>query len=1463
MRLLGIATVVVLLLLSIAGLLLLIPAVQTQVAAKLATMASESTGADIRIGRFSLGLDGAVELGQVYVGDLHGDTLFVVDDLRVKGLRVRTGIRLVQFSTLELRGARFALATSKGDVHSNLTNLLDRLASSDTTSAGPDWTIRCARFLITDLHFSFHNANSEVEPFGVDFEHIDIPDARVQGSGLSVIGDSIHTHLRHLSLSERSGLRVNELSGSTSVSGKGVAVEHMKLVSPYTDLRGKLSMGCEGWADFNEFTSKVALRLDLDSSKLDMADIAWFAPELEGIRFPMTLSGKVRGTIAELKGRKLKVGFGERSFFSGSAELSGLPEISNTFMLLDVDELNATQDDLQKVPVPPFTSKQLLQLPEEVDLLGTIDFAGRFTGFLHAFTAQGKSNTALGDLRTDISYERDTVTHRVLLSGRAGTDSFQLGRLLGVSTIGPMAASVRLKASGSSLRAMKVDLEGDFPLITINGRAVTGITANGHIEKNLFNGELHANSEVLQLDFKGLADLRRRWPQVDFTAKVHHANLRALGFVDKPGYNALNVDVTAQGRLSPDSLLGRLELKGISYCDEDGEHDLGDVVVVSDRNSGVNTLRLDADFAEAEVVGSFLPTKLPTAISHVIYSVFPSLSEEVIYKHNEQVFSYTVRTRRTKELLDLLVPGLALDSGARINGSFSTRTFDLDLTAFVPKVSYGTVTVDSLELIADKTLDLLAFSARSPRQQYKDSLWFGGTAVTGKAYQDELEIELGWTTSNSGTNGDLELLGEVRGPSAISLDLLPSSLYFGRGTWTTATPTHIAIDSSTVVIDSLVLANEGQRLAFGGTVAKDPEKALAFHLLDVDLLNLEPLFEGPILKGILNGTGTIHDLYGAPYVDSRLEMDSIAVNDIPVGDIRFAASWLEGQGALDLNGELTRGPIKALDFTGRLGVKGDNELAMVLKMDQFDLTLVNPYLPEGISDLGGHVTGNVALTGTLERPELNGRVDVRNAGLRIDYLNTRYTFSNTVNIAPDMFTLDHAIVHDEEGHTGKMGATIIHDRLSNWNYDLWGSMTNMLVLNTTEDLNGLYYGKAYGTGDFGVSGYQGSLEITVDATTAPGTDIHFPVGGSTEVSPIGFVQFNDADSLKEEELVDLTGVSLDMDIDVTPDAKLELIFDPTVGDIMAGRGRGNIKMGVTSMGEFSMTGQVEVTEGDYLFTLRNVVNKRFQVIPGGRIVWYGDPFDAQLDLQAVYKLRAPLYDIVPPAERTDAYKKRVPVEVIMALRDKLMNPEIGFQVRLPSVDEGIKAQVASVLSTEQERNRQVFALIVLNKFLQPPVYAGAGSPTGTGNVAGTTTSELLSNQVSNWLSGLSNDFDLGVNYRPGDNITQDELEVAVSTQLFNERLLLSTNVGVQYGANAANSNSLIGDFQLEYLLTDDGKLRAKAFSVTNDRNLNQADQAPTTQGAGLAYRVEFDTWKEFWQKMGNIFRKPENDRVFD
>lgn len=1460
-RLAGWTLVALVLLLALAAGALVLPPVQTWLAEKLGDRLHRELGVEVRIASVAIRPWGPIALKGIRIHDLQGDTLISAGELRVLGLGVHPRQRLLSMSTLELRDTRFALAKPEGDSISNLTRILDLLAGDEAAEEGKPWRITCRRVMLDGLHFSFHDHNSTADPFGVDLDHVDVRKASILAHGLDIDGDTIRADLRHITFMERSGLHLEGLSGQATVASGMVRLDHMRLVTPFSRLEGDLQMKGDGFIAFNDFSTQVEMRLTLDSSHLDMADIAWFAHDLEGIRLPLDIRGRFRGTVSDLKGRDVDVRFGQRSHFLGHGEMIGLPDFENTFMVFDVDRSHLDPTDLARLPVPPFTQGRSMALPDEMQRTGPIRFSGNFTGFPASFTAFGTTVTDLGTLRTDMSYGRqDDGTFT--LSGRVATDRFHLGRLVDVTTIGEVATNIRLLASGPDLKNLSGELEGTFPLLTVNDYPISGITVNGTAERNLFNGELACRDPNLNMDFKGLADMRGTWPEVDFSALVQHADLAALNIIDTNAWNTLSMLVTAKGRLSPDSLAGRVELRDIWYCVEDDEHHLGDISVESLRDAGENLLQLRSDMADMDIRGTFLPTRLPVLLRSVLFSVFPALRDEVEFTHAEQRFNFDLWSKDTAPLWGMVLPRMHLAPGAHFSGGLDSRSFGIWLTADMPSVGYGGLRSDSVRLTLDKTLEVLAFSVQGERQMLNDSTFISGVAITGKAYQDDLDISMGWEGSSRGTSGDLNILGEVRGARALSLALMPSRLFFGRGNWTNTEVAHIRMDSTAIRVDSLILHNDGQHIVVDGLISHDPEAALAFEMIDVRMENLAPFMGGPTITGSLSGDGRIMDIYKDPYLLSYLCLDTLMIGGRLVGDLRTSAVWNEDDRSIDVNGVLTRGEIKALDFSGTIAPGREEELDLRIVMDRFDLAFIDPYMPEGMSGLQGRVTGSLAADGRLLDPQVHGVLELEEAGLRIDYLNTTYTFSHQVKVEPDMFALDLATVRDEEGNTARLNATVLHDGFSGWNFNVFAEVDRFLCLNTSVHDNALYYGKAYGTGDIEVSGEVGSLQITVDATTAPGTNIRFPLGGSTEISGISFVRFITGDTtvLAQEQVLDLTGIDLNMKVLLTPDARFELIFDPTVGDILSGSGRGTIEMGVTQLGEFTMRGEVLITDGTYLFTLRNVVNKRFELQQGGLITWYGDPFDAQLDLRAVYKLRAPLFDIM--FDKNDAYRRRVPVEVVMGLRDKLMNPEIDFAVRLPTVDESVRTQVNSVLSTEQELNRQVFALIVLNKFLPPPTYAG---PAGSANVAGTTGSELLSNQVSNWLSRISRDFDLGLNYRPGDNISQDEFELAVSTQLFNERLLLSTNVGVMYGERGGTrpNNAVVGDFQMEYLLTRDGKLRAKAYSQSNDRNLNRADQALTTQGVGLAFREEFNDVEEFWQKVLNLFRPAQRDRRFD
>lgn len=1441
--------------------------VQTWVLQRVLGLLGDGMGISLRVGHAHIDPFGELVLRDVLVGDMRGDTLFHVAMLRTDHWGVHTGTRNVHLGRLRLDDGRFRLDRHADDAHTNLTLLLDRLSSGDTTSTGPPWAILCERFDITGFHFSFHDDHEPLKPFGVDFSHIDIRQGEVHGTDLVVIEDSVRAFLDHVSMVERSGLVVHDFHGDAQVSGTGLVVNGMRIRTPGSQVEGDLRFVSGSWDDYEDFLRAVRMRLDLRPSRIDFTDIAWFATDLEGIELELAAQGVFRGTVEELKARDAELSFGEGTRFRGHVEMSGLPDIASTFLLIDVDELTTTRADLQRLPSAPFTERGRLAVPDELGKLGTMDFTGNFTGFLNAFTAYGRAGTALGALRTDMSFRRDTLTRQFRFSGNLGTDGFDLGPLAGDATLGAIACDLRLKANGRDLASLQADLEGQVPRFTVNGTTITDIRLNGRLERNLFNGHLECADPYLELVFDGLADLRGRWPKVDFSAELRRADLFELNILPRYHLGDLSFRLEAEGELAPDSLKGWIDLEAIRYCDDRGEHLIGDLSLHSSMEKGLPVVDVVSSMLDVEVRGPFLPTRVPEALRNVFFSVFPALRERTDYAQAEQRFRFDVVTKDLVPLFNVLDPDLFIQPGCTITGGLDSRTFGLDLTADIPGFRYKEYSGDSIRIILDKTIDVLAFRLHSRRQQIGDSAYINGIHLTGKAYQDELDLRMGWAGSSRNTTGEVVVQGQVMGPERIDFDLLPSRLFLGVGDWVNDRTAHLRYDAGDMVVDSLELRNAHQRIRIDGVVSSDPLKQLTVELERIALANLRPFHRGPSLHGELTGDARLFDLLGEPYLFSFVRLDSLKVESRPVGDIRLGATWGEGSRRMEVSGTVQRGELKALEFSGSVSpTAGDDQLDLRIDLDEFDLAFIDPYLPEGISGIRGTVSGGIDITGALAEPKLDGRAHMRDAGLRIDYLNTAYTFSNEVRILPDAFWMDRVVVRDEEGNQGIANGTINHQGYGRWNFDVSMEMRRMLCLNTRAADNELYFGRAYASGDLGVSGSDLDLEINFDGRSERGTVISLPLGSGKDVGSIDFIRFH-AGGLGGDTLfkpVDLTGVRLNMNVEVTEEARFELIFDPTVGDILSGSGRGNLEFTVTPSGDLSMRGDLEVTTGSYLFTLRNVLNKKFEVDPGGHITWYGDPFDAQLALNAVYRVRAPLYDIIP-AERTEAFTKRVPIDVVMQLKDRLANPDIAFDLRLPTVDENIRTQVNSLLSDRDELNRQVFSLIVLNRFLPVDRLGVAGGAVGSGgNVVGTTGSELLSNQVSNWLSRLSREVDLGFNYRPGDAITQDELEVAVSTQLFNERLVLSTNLGVQYGnTTGQRTSNLVGDFQAEYILTRDRKLRLKAFNQSNDRNLNQVDQAPTTQGAGLAYREEFNDLGELSQKLLNLFRKADRKRRFD
>ena len=449
-------------------------------------------------------------------------------------------------------------------------------------------------------------------------------------------------------------------------------------------------------------------------------------------------------------------------------------------------------------------------------------------------------------------------------------------------------------------------------------------------------------------------------------------------------------------------------------------------------------------------------------------------------------------------------------------------------------------------------------------------------------------------------------------------------------------------------------------------------------------------------------------------------------------------------------------------------------------------------------------------------------------------------------------------ISDMNKNKAIVSGKVYHDNFKNFQLDFDINTNKFMCLNTTEADNSLYYGTAFMTGIVNIFGFTNNIEIDANVKTekitlnnrvdkanvlskTELTKLFIPLSGTSEVGQSNFITFVKKDSsstLNNKYNVQLDGVTMKFDVDLTPDAEVQLIFDQKVGDAIKARGNGNLKLEISPQSDFKMYGDYVIENGDYLFTLKNLINKRFDIEKGSVIKWSGVPYKADLNLTAIYKTRASLQPIIDTTTTTNIDpKKRYPVNVKLNMTGDLLSPSIDFDVDLPSIDAATRQTVLSYVNTDAEVNRQVFSLLILNSFVTPYQLANGSGGINVEQAAGTNTSEMLSNQLSNMLSKISKDFDIGVNYRPGDAVSKEEVAVALSTQLFNDKLTVEGNVGTN--PNSQSTNTLVGDFNIDYKITDDGKVKLKAFNKTNDNVLTYAS-GPYTQGVGIFYTEEFN-----------------------
>lgn len=1432
---------------------ILIPAIQTRVVRYFASELSRSLHTEISIGRIHLIPFKQVVVNDFLVRDRNSDTLLFVP-------RFNASIDSIHFKQHRIYLKRISMIDPVVKIHKvdstryNFSFITDLFSKAPQVPDSLSWKV-------LPLSISIVRGKGKAgfrKPGTVDW---DVHDFQLQLHHMQYRPDSLSFQLGEFAFSESHGVVVSKAKARVGISKHWLGLSDWEAENSQSYLRvDSLMVDISPKETTAELFNRTSLYFDVTLLKLAPSDLGLITglPRLPAD--PLTFSGVIRGRPDNLKGDHILLGFGHSSALQVSFDLKGLPDWYNSFLYFDFHDFTTNIGDLSQMV--NLALEKPIELPESILGLGDLHYTGNVTGFFNDLVAFGKMETQYGQLFTDLGIKvKDD--HRVYFSGGVSAKNFNVDALTPqLDDFGRLDFSAQMSGSYLSEDDYFAFLEGTIQTLEYKGYPYANVVLSGLINPRRFDGQVKLNDPNGNIHFMGQVDYHDTIPVFAFDAIAYRVNLERMHLFPnlKDGLLSFGLNARFVGE-DIDDVVGQITLSDFSLSGNGKGFGIDYMMLDISRNEQEKIIQLESDLFHGRLAGNYHFNHLPGQLWQLTRRFSPALAGESSYVPSEQhpnKFSFELEYRQILPLTQFIFPSLQLDASGRIWGDVDTRNEHVAIQGDLGNWQYGAIKGNALsfELDADQQRDArLMLNARSLTIPLLGEL--SNFSVDQNLRSDSLTTRVGWynreTREARGNIVSQTHFKQTNGQIHSLLELLPSSIYLNDSIWNLA-PSQIAFQAGHLHIDGFHFYSGSKSIRLQGDVSKDEAHELVLSVHDIDLGNLirPEQMPGLRLDGLLNADMAFRNVYENPIVLSHLTIDELEVNNQQIGNLAIQSQWLPESRSIAFETTIQNGEQSVLQGDGNYSL-ADAGFDLDFRVNDLPVGFLEFYLSKVVQNIDGTASGAFHLGGTLRDPELTARMKLNTTRLDVDLLKTGYTISDSIILFPDRIYFKNMRIADKFQNKGVFSGNIYHSNFSNMNYDLRLECKNMLALDTGEKDNPDYYGTVFANGSMNITGKTSDILIDIAARSMPNTYFNIPLTDLNEASETSFIRFvkpaseNSGTTYGSEQVAVSSNLELNFDLEITPDAKIQVIFDSKIGDLLKGSGSGDLNVRIDKQGKIYFFGEYVMSEGSYLFSLQNIINKRFLINQGSSVRWDGDPYDARIDLNATYKLKAAMYDLLVGIAGSDAtnsdLKRRVPIHCNMLLTDRIMRPSIRFEIESPSTQDNNQILIDQYINTEEELNRQVISLLVLNKFFASE--AGQAVSSRAGNSAAlVTTTEVLSNQLSHWLSQISNDFDIGVSYRPGDEITNEEIEVALSTQIFNNRVLLNGNVG--YGRNQTATSSIIGDFDVEVKLNNSGNVRAKAYTHSNNDLLY--DTAPTTQGAGLSFREDFDTFGELLRK---------------
>lgn len=1433
------------------SLILSIPAVQTRMAKYATKTLNEEFGTNININRLSLSLFNLnTGLKGIYVEDYKKDTLVYIEKLSTSILNLRNMANgKMEFGDIGVDGLFLSLKTYEGESDTNLDVFVDKLDDGKPRAPGtPPFFMASDEIEIDGSRFRLTDENLE-NPVTLDFSNL-----KVVAKGFQILGPDVSLNIEALSLDSKRGIRLKNLATAFKYTKEQMRFDSLSIQTEESELKGNLVFNYNR-EELAQFIDKVNLEASFEESTVALNEINTFYNEFGKDR-EVSFSGNFGGVLNALT---------VEDFFarSGSTGIRGDFQFNNMFskdapFVMQADMKNVTSSYYQLRSILPNILGKTI--PPPLQKLGQFTIRGDAEVTETSLDVQVNLNTTIGSSYADLQMTNIQTNENASYIGFISLIDFDLGNFTNEEQLGLTTLDVNVEGKGFIAEYLNTEVIGEVYKLEYNGYEYNNLRVSGILKEQLFDGSLVSNDENVKFSFKGLADFGDDENKFNFIASVAHADLRKMNFINDSisvFKGDLNMDVEGS---TLDNIIGEVRFSNTIYQNKNETYYFDDFAVSStfDQDT-VRTVEINSpDIITGYVRGKFKVNEIGKLVQNSIGSIYTNYKPFDISEGQRLNFNFKIYNK----IVDVFFPSVAFDPNTFIRGSIVSDQGDFKLTFKSPSIkAYGN-DFDNIELKIDNKNPLFNtfVSVEDMSTIYydvkdfnlinttlKDTLFFRTEFKGGRGFDDSYNLNFYHTFNEENKS----VIGLKR-----------SDINFKGNTWVlnkggdnkNKVILNRTLDS--IRIEDVVMDNNNrEQIRLRGELADSTYKDLDLQFKIVSLNKITPAIDSLKLDGSVDGFLNILQKEGKYLPTSSLNVKDFSVNDARMGDLEIGifgnndltqfgvSSWLidNGREKMSINGKV-------------FNRNNKQELNLFANFTDFDLEPFSPLGDGVISDIRGKVNGNTRIVGDVSNPSINGILSLNEAGIGIPYLNVNYDFApySRVRLFDQTFYFEEVRLSDTVEETrATLDGTINHTAFGDWSLDLDVDTNGdrFMILNTEFDEEALYYGTGFINGTGSIYGPTDALTIAVDATTARGTSLKIPLSDVTSVGDYSFINFiekSSSESFREERVLqDYQGLEMAFDLAVTPEAEVEIVVDKNTGSSLKGTGEGILLIEINTNGKFNMYGEFVAVTGEYNFRYGGVIDKKFQVRPGGTILWERDPLAAQLNLEAVYRLNAnpaPLLD-------NQEYRTRIPTEVVVRLDGELESPNIAFDIDFPGTNSVYQSELEYRLQDPTVKERNAFFLLAQGTFVDEQ--SGINQQAVTGNLI-QTASGLL-NQI---LGGENDKFDLGVSYEQGllnseDIRTENRIGVTVSTQI-SERILVNGRVGVPVGG--VSESVVAGDVEVQVLLNEEGTLSAKIFNRENQVQQFLAERQGYIQGVGLSYQVDFNSFKELMQK---IFKKKQ------